>query len=129
MPKFFVRCTATAEIMERWLVEADSAESAIATTEAGNARFVEQFDSDGERDRFDYEAEEISDEEAGSHDRLARIEMAAPALLSSLDALLRQIVEMSAYDDAKRGEDPGLLADVAAARAAVAMAKGEPLPV
>lgn len=125
MPKYFVRCTATAEIMERWLVEADSPEAAIAATESGQARFVEQFNADGERDRGDYEAEEITDEEAGAHERLERIELAAPALLSSLEALLRQIVETSAYDDAKRGEDPGLLADVAVARAVVARAKGE----
>lgn len=125
MPKYFVRCTATAEILERWLVEADSPEAAIAATEAGNAEFVEQFGVDDERDRDDYEAEEISDDEAGLHARRERLESAAPHLLESVEALLRQIVETSAYDDAKRGDDPGLLNDVAAARAVVARAKGE----
>lgn len=37
---------------------------------------------------------------------------AAPALLASLEALVAQLVETSAYDFARKGEDPGLLADV-----------------
>lgn len=46
--------------------------------------------------------------------------------LAALRALVRQIVETSAYDDAKRGEDPGLLADVANAQAILAAIDGKP---
>lgn len=40
-------------------------------------------------------------------------------LLEATQRLLRQIVETSAYDDAKKGEDPGLLADVEFAQSAI----------
>lgn len=49
---------------------------------------------------------------------------AAPETLDALERLLAQIVETSAYDDARKGEDDGLLSDVEAARAAIAKAKG-----
>lgn len=128
MPKYFVRNTADAAICERWLVTAENPEQAIAIAqgdEYGECEFVEHLDIGFESDRDDYEAEEISDDEAGLHVRRERLESAAPHLLESVEVLLRQIVETSAYDDAKRGDDPGLLNDVAAARAVVARAKGE----
>lgn len=49
----------------------------------------------------------------------------AGPLLDGLTRLLRQIVETSAYDDAKAGEDPGLLADVEFARQAITDATGK----
>lgn len=49
---------------------------------------------------------------------------AAPELLAAARALLAQIIETSAYDDAQSGEDDGLLRDVEAARAAIAKAEG-----
>ncbi len=87
MPKFFVRNTADAAICERWLVTADSADQAIAIAqgdEEGECEFVAHFDIDFENNRDDYEAEEITDEEAGEHVRRERIESAAPAMLAAL---------------------------------------------
>lgn len=50
---------------------------------------------------------------------------AAGDMLESLQALVRQLVETSAYDDALNGNDPGLLADVAKAQIVIAAARGE----
>lgn len=48
--------------------------------------------------------------------RTALLYANAGPLLEARDRLLKQLVETSAYDDAKKGEDPGLLADVEFAR-------------
>ena len=49
---------------------------------------------------------------------------AAPDLLAALERLEAQIVETVAYDEARKGNDDRLLADVNFARNAIAKAKG-----
>jgi hypothetical protein len=54
----------------------------------------------------------------------ARLIAAAPELLAALERLAAQIVESVIYDEARKGQDPQLLADVESARAAIAKARG-----
>ena len=54
----------------------------------------------------------------------ARLIAAAPDLLAALERLAAQIVESVIYDEARKGQDPQLLADVEAAKIAIAKAKG-----
>lgn len=44
-------------------------------------------------------------------------------LVDSLEACVRQLVETAAYDDARKGEDPGLLETVETAKRVIARVK------
>jgi len=68
---------------------------------------------------FDYEA---AAQERRQRDKMLRD--AAPDLLAALERLAAQIVESVIYDEARKGEDPQLLADVEAAKNAILKAKG-----
>lgn len=73
MAIYYVRCTASADIGEKWRVEAGSPEEAIAALqkdESADYEFVEQFFVDNEHDRRDFEATLADDEHKANANRL-----------------------------------------------------------
>lgn len=89
MSKFYeVRCTASAEIVELWRVQADNEDQAIEAIEEGEGEFIRQCSSDEERDRRDWLACEIENYEYQALGQFYRVQAAAPDMLAALVAIV-----------------------------------------
>lgn len=130
MPKFsvmIVREVETTETVTRE-IEAATSQEAFALASAMANQFDRECPDDATESDGAHFGEWWADSESVALIEAPTEQPVAPTgdALAALRALVRQIVETSAYDDAKRGEDPGLLADVANAQAILAAIDGKP---
>jgi hypothetical protein len=99
MSKFYeVRCTASAEITELWRVQADSEDQAIELIGEGQGDFIRQCDDDEERDRRDWQADEILPYEYETLGQWDQMQAAAPDMLAALEDAYSELLADSHRD-------------------------------